>query len=334
MNKISFVLPLKIHANKFGSDLERVSKVLLPSILKNFDIGRIEKFLVIVPENEQAEVAEKLKEFAAPLTLSVLPEEELLATVPGWKTHLLAFRLLWRFKNIDTAHNEGKFFRYLKLADGWNNLNGWRRQQLLKLLAARMVSTPYYMTLDSDLCLTCPADMTTLLPEGKALVELEPAYEHPEWWMGSAEILDTPFVYQKDEAVMGVTPELLSTRVAVQLIDHLASVARKRGYLTLFEYLSTNRQWTEYSLYWLFLSEFYEKNDFYAEENGTYSMHSPHNVWEREQAPDAKELCKRIDAAFKEKTALFLVIQSARIPLAEYLEAINKHIQLNALQPE
>lgn len=333
MDKISFVLPLKIHANKFGSDLDRVSKVLLPSILKNFDSGNIDKFLVIVPENEQMEVAVQLKNFVNPLKISVIPEEDILALAPGWKIHQLAYRLLWRFKNSDTAPGKGGLLDFLKLANGWHNLNGWRRQQILKLLAARMISTPYYMTLDSDLCLTCPVDITTLLPAGKALVELEPAYEHPNWWEGSAGILDIPFEYRKDEMVMSATPELLSTRLAAELMDHVASVARRKGYLTLFEYLSTNRNWTEYSLYWLFVKAFYAKEDFHIQ--GTeYAMHSPNNVWEREQAPDANELRKRIDAAFREKNGLFLVIQSARIPLTEYLEVITRHVSPTALRQE
>ena len=50
MDKISFVLPLKISGNKFGSDLNRVKKILLPSIRKYFNLkpdGNITKEMLI-----------------------------------------------------------------------------------------------------------------------------------------------------------------------------------------------------------------------------------------------------------------------------------------------
>lgn len=74
MDKISFVLPLKINAYNLGSDLQRVKRILFPSLIKYFSLSWIDRFLIIVPAKERAEIEAELKEFQAVLPLKVIAE--------------------------------------------------------------------------------------------------------------------------------------------------------------------------------------------------------------------------------------------------------------------
>lgn len=92
-------------------------------------------------------------------------------------------------------------------------------QMALKLLVAKVVQTPFYLTLDADLVLLKPELLSSvLLATGgkRAVFEDEGRDVHPEWWMGSAALLglagDQKDVMDSSEkAGFGVTPSALST---------------------------------------------------------------------------------------------------------------------------
>lgn len=326
MHKIFFVLPLKINSYESGSDLERVKKILFPSMVKYFDLNQIRQFLIIVPDNEQQEILMGLREFEKKLNLSVISEKKVLALIPGWKKHAVLHRALDPLKRIDRRINGGKLFEHLRLKKGWNTSGGWVKQQMLKIFAAKLIDGDYYMTLDADLCLTRPADFKILFPDGKAISTLAAAGKHSEWWACSARILGTKLQLKDEDLVTGVTPVILSTSVVIELINYLHLKSQENRYMTIFEYLATVQGWTEYSLYWLFLLQFYGKEKYYTDENHVQIRHQAYSVWERHQAPDVKALRERIDSAFHDKRSLFLVIQSSCIPLVECHEVIKDYL--------
>ncbi len=326
MDKISFVLPLKIYGNEFGSDLERVKNILIPSIIKYFNVNQIEKFFIITISSEHDEVSRELSIYENAVNLSIIPEESLLLLVPGWERHCNLHNNIRFFKSMDMHISRGKTFELLKLKDSWFNLPGWYKQQMLKMFSALLIRTGYYMTLDADLCLTRPADMSTLFPEGRAIYTPEDLSINHDWWLGSAKVLDIDHKICRDNKGMGVTPEIISTLVMKNLVEYLNYMASTKKYSTLFEYLSANRCWSEYTLYWLYLLKHYNVEDFYRNANISPPLESCHSVWFKDQALDKKAFREKIDAAFAGNGGLFLIIQSNCIPLSEYYEIIRNHL--------
>lgn len=326
MDKISFVLPLKINTCEGHSDLEKVKKILFPSFIKYFNLGQIDKTLVIVPLGEQLEVSRQLKKFNRVLNLSVISEDEILALIPGWERHSFYFRNMRVLRIFDKKFNQGRLCECLKMKCGWENLSGWMKQQLLKLFAARVIDTVYYVTLDADICFIRPADIKTLCPDGKAVVNLYSKSMHYDWWVGSARVLGIESEQSKKEYGMSVTPEILSTRVVNDLIDYLVAKSREKKYRSVFEYLPSNEPWTEYTLYWLFLLKYFKKEEHYADPKAGNSLHSEYSLWHRDQALNTKDLREHIDSAFRECRSFFLIVQSCSFPLEEYYEFIKGYI--------
>ncbi|MDP2654692.1 MAG: DUF6492 family protein [Candidatus Omnitrophota bacterium] len=327
MDKISLVLTLKINAYPLGSDLERAKKILLPSLAKYFDLSQISRFWIIVPADEQEQIARELWEFRDRLKITIKNEETLLKSVPGWTRDRIVHGMMRGLGRIVRKLNgEGLLSEYLRPRDGWHSLNGWRRQQILKILAARLVDTDYFLIVDSDLCLMRPANLKTIFPDGKALFGRDRLKTQYDWWAGAARVLGISLKLGPEDEVISVTPQVLVTSVVNRLMDYLMSKAREKGARTLLEYLSQNGPWTEYTLYWLFLLEFCEKGDHYSDQRQGYALHAGGSVWYREQASDARVLRDRIDSAFRRDDSLFLVVQSACIPLSEYYEAVRGHL--------
>ena len=121
-----------------------------------------------------------------------------------------------------------------------------RKQMMIKLIAHELVKGEYYLLLDADIVCTKPFGKKDLLPGGKALVDWEPKVTHPEWWIGSSELLGIPS--SLEDLGMGVTPQLFSTRVCRNLRAYLEDVKKEAFQKVLGE----NPFWTEYSLYSLF----------------------------------------------------------------------------------
>jgi Family of unknown function (DUF6492) len=327
LGKITFVLPLKIFGNKFGSDLVRVKKILLPSIIKHFNLSQIDKFIIITLSAEHDEVSKELLDFQDDLNLNIITEEKVLKLIHGWNKHVNIHKILRPLKGLDVRFNRGKFFESIRLKYSWYNMSGWYKQQALKIYSAKMINTEYYMTLDADICLTQTTDMTTFFPAGKAIYTHNKMGIHYDWYLGSAKMLDIDLKFVKEDYVIGVTPEILSTRVVLYLIEYLKSKASEKKYFTLFEYLAANCCWTEYTLYWLFLHEYFLEKDYYTNENHIHKLESNYSIWFKDQANDKDILLKNIDNAFNDKIGLFLIIQSNCILLDEYCEIIRNYLK-------
>lgn len=93
-------------------------------------------------------------------------------------------------------------------------------QMAIKLLAAQIVTTEFYLTLDADVVLLRPFHtsdiiLVTYTDDGRrrprALYEHEGRFlHHPHWWEGSERLLGMPSKYPLRQGY-GVTPALMST---------------------------------------------------------------------------------------------------------------------------
>ena len=85
----------------------------------------------------------------------------------------------------------------------------------IKLLASKYVTTDFYMTLDADIVLLQPFNLSQIINhQGKAIYENEARSVHQHWWEGSERFLQVPLSVnrtEKDSSGFGVTPALLST---------------------------------------------------------------------------------------------------------------------------
>ena len=107
---------------------------------------------------------------------------------------------------------------------------GYAVQMALKLLAARLVQTDYYLTLDADVVLLQPTLLSRLHRRGRAVYEDEARFVHPDWWQSSSWLLglntDGSVVSGRGahygNGGFSVTPAMLSTYGA------LVTVARVR----------------------------------------------------------------------------------------------------------
>ena len=115
MSAISAVLPLKAYGRRYIDDPGRCH-ILLTSLATFAPDDMFEDIFVVVPARERAH-AEALRRDWQSLPLVVIDEEEIL---PTFRDHPLTLNA------------------------------GWYRQQLVKLCAANLSKTEFFITFDSD----------------------------------------------------------------------------------------------------------------------------------------------------------------------------------------
>ena len=127
-------------------------------------------------------------------------------------------------------------------------LHGWFVQQLVKLAVAETVSTPFYLTLDSDVVCVRPTRYADLVRGGRAIVQTA-SPNHPEWNDDAERVLALP----RSGRQHAVTPALLSRDAVAELARHLDRRGRRAESWRRF--LLRNLPWTEYALYHTFLEQ-------------------------------------------------------------------------------
>jgi hypothetical protein len=129
-------------------------------------------------------------------------------------------------------------------------LLGWWAQQILKLAAAGIVGTDFYLTLDADCLLVRNVGREMLVRKEHGLVEYGCPNHRVSWYAESSRMLG--FANTAPAQNVSVTPFLLHTHTAAALIQHIADVARKREMACWQQMLLNHRGWTEYTLYHVF----------------------------------------------------------------------------------
>jgi len=179
-------------------------------------------------------------------------------------------------------------------------LGGWYRQQLVKLEAANLVQSDFFLTLDGDIIATRPVDLNALVADGRASCHVTHADLHPRWYKGAAAVLGIPLARPKISHQ--VTPTILHREGLWALHQHLdarwnlrqrspgwrgikqragavwaklRAEPRDRAWRLL---LANARPWTEYSLYYSFLELNGRFNDFHEETS--WCLYDPDaSVW-------------------------------------------------------
>lgn len=226
--ELSAVLPLCIRGSYDIDDLGR-TEILFKSLVAFNQQQVFKEILIVCPPDDVEIVKQRVKKWAQ-LPLRVVCEEKL---CPEFVNH--------------------------------RHVRGWRKQQLIKLAAPRMLACDYYLTLDADAICLKPLDKEKLLPGGKALLQYEARELHPKWWTSSARILKmSPDVGDKALG-MTVTPALMSSELANLTaqeiekclrgkgtwVDKICRLHNPRSPSNWTLYRQRRGRWTEYSLYYM-----------------------------------------------------------------------------------
>lgn len=145
---------------------------------------------------------------------------ELLIFVPDYQVDIVTrvvygFTSLWDFPV--TVHPQSILFRDPSVLHA---TYPYAIQMAIKILAAKLVRTNFYMTLDADVVQLTPILTNAIWQyENRAIYEHEPRGEvHPLWWEGSENILGIRHPYPQRmpdfgpaTQGFGVTPAILST---------------------------------------------------------------------------------------------------------------------------
>jgi hypothetical protein len=284
---LTAVLPLRIAAQAQTSDLERVARLVLPSLERFWTDPDALELLIIVPPGDVERVRSRLRGIGR-IAVRVVSEDDICPTLSG------------------------DF--------------GWHKQQMLKLAAARTVSSRCYLTLDADVILTRPAGGRDLFPDGRAVLNRKVARRHWNWWRASQAILRTSVTVRRDDQMMDVTPAILYRDVARSL---LTAIASRHGVDDPDRFLFDRRRdkwigfwrkdwtWTEYSLYWLFVLEQGLAEELYCESAAPlYEV-----MWHRDHVGALAEKLGP-DRARASASPLFLVVQSTLGIAPEELERL------------
>jgi Family of unknown function (DUF6492) len=275
---VDLVLPVNPRSQNDG----RRVRIAMSSLVRYLDPASVGRLLLVVPDHvpKQAVRALTWEGNPVPFPTVVLNDRELLG-VNAWR----------------------------------ERVGSWYTQQFVKIGAADHLQSDYYVTLDSDVVLTKPTGFDDLVIGGRAATLEYGRDVHENWWRASAQVLGTEPRLERDG--MGVTPAVLSTRIARGLMRYLEKRHAGPWYRGVVEFIDDQKARglyaphrfnpsptpTEYTLYYLF-----------AEMSGTVSSHHVRSgsLWCGEQVfrPDElRDLASRLNTA-RSSIGRFFVLQS------------------------
>lgn len=167
---------------------------------------------------------------------------------------------------------------FLPTLKAFPKTRGWYRQMLIKLQAAKRVTSPYYLTLDADVIACRRVDLDALCEDSIAPCHVDHQDMHPKWYDAARDILgEAP---PRAGISHGVTPALMHAKSVQSLMDLLTRRWASRSYGTGLRglkqrfgrmqsiwqghradspvegwcaYLCWSRPWAEYALYFSYL---------------------------------------------------------------------------------
>jgi hypothetical protein len=212
--------------------------------------------------------------------------------------------------------------------ESFHHLPGWYKQQLVKLAAAEVVTTDFFLTLDADVVCTRPVSYDALLPGGRARCFIIAHDEHPDWYRGAEAVLDLRA--KRRNVLHNVTPCVWAKAGVLELIEHLNQVARRRPYASAIRglqqrlfltthrlgrhrnqppwrgWLAASRPWAEYATYFTFL-EATGRFDTYHFESDQCIYDIERSLWYKESRIEDLD----VESLFRgEGPPYFVVIQS------------------------
>jgi len=197
------------------------------------------------------------------------------------------------------------------LHENIRSIQGWYKQQIIKLMISRIIETEYYLVLDSDLYLNQLLRKEDLFYNNKIKYCHQPWQTtndkyystNSKWWTDSCNVLKYPVenLYEQ-RYLMGVTPQVLITEKVKDLLSHLQGM-----YGSEWQKIICEMKFTEYTLYWLYLMK-NNLTDLYTIEGKQLWKHDlDRNILYYQSEDEVKKIIKR---SINDKDTYFSVVQS------------------------
>jgi len=273
VSSLSAIMALKIRGRHYADNIGRCD--ILFDSFRRFGLRSLfSEWLIVIPGDERESIERHAQ---------------------AWQDFPLRFLIEDEYLEV--------FKRFSKL----HEVRNWHRQQIIKLMCAELVHNDFFLVLDPDIFAVKPLRHADLIVDGRAIVEADRREWHAEWWRDSADVLGVDPHLERPG--MGVTPAILSAQACRELTRYIADRHRRSWQEVLLSRYAT--QWTEYTLYQLFLehSGQFERYHVTPEAAGLKQrLHSPApwGVWKK---GDYEKL--DIGALFSQRNpGLFSVVQS------------------------
>lgn len=152
-------------------------------------------------------------------------------------------------------------------------MDGWHKQQLIKLAMGLEIARPRYLTFDADIVATRRLELREVVVDGKAPCFIDHADLHPRWYVNSEALLGQPLA--RGGISHNVTPTMLSQEAVRKLAAYFEAryqrgawaggwrglkqrtaklrFATRAGVAGWRMFLAAGLPWTEYALYYSFL---------------------------------------------------------------------------------
>ena len=261
-NKYTIVLPTQGSGSAFEIFVEK----LLPRYVTYLDPSEIQEFIVICPQAVLENVKSKLSGFNF-----VFYTDESIC-------------------NIET--------------------NVRMKQQIIKLAICTHVKTEHYLIIDDDLIITKPLRFSDFFDDQQRIY-----YSHESWPTNVTDFATNTSQWQLSlvcsglhpnsligcKNLMGVTPQLMITRIVHQMIHSLSNPN-----IPWMAKMSMMRC-TEYCLYWIYLLKTL-RTHYYAPCNKFFAMDNDINVLV--EGLTQQQVCDKITKGLTDKQYTFTVVQS------------------------
>ncbi len=273
MSSLSAIMALKVHGRHYADNIGRCD--ILFESFRHFGLRSLfSEWLIVIPGAEEDYIRRYARAWED-FPIRFVVEDEYLAV----------------FKQFSKLHE----------------VRNWHRQQIIKLFCAELVSNEFFMVLDPDIFAVKNVAYTDVVISGKAIVEADRREWHADWWRDSADLLGVdPHL---DRPGLGVTPAILARDACRGLTRYIEQRHQRSWHEVLLSRYMT--QWTEYTLYNLYLEHTGELDKYHAfpaELGLPQRLHSPApwGVW---KVGDYERL--DVPALFSaQNPGLFTVVQS------------------------
>lgn len=178
-----------------------------------------------------------------------------------------------------------------------STVEGWWKQQAIKLAFHQFTDTEFYLTLDADCIAVRSIQYDDLVVAGQGLTQYEAIETHEDWYALSAIALDMPF--PQGDAV-AVTPFLFATENVANLCEYLEGRLGKHWSNVFARALGP----TEYTLYHIFASAMGQWEKHHRCKGDSLGMFG-NCIWQ-----DGDQANWKATDSFEDPDFLFSVLQS------------------------
>ncbi len=234
----------------------------LASLVAKFDMRDLSECLLICPADEVAAISRLAKSVTSDPRVRIVPELDICPDI---------------LRAVDPKTG---------------TIRGWYAQQMLKLAAAEHITTPFYLTCDSDIVCFRKCSAASLITAGRAACGTESYQVYtriytPEFAAAESrikqrrmdaacELLGGERTTQYTGRFYSETPVLFHTEAMQAMLAHLS----ERHHRSWAEVLATEDQWTEISLYFVYLEMAGRLESLYRTGEHNRVLHLEGSVWQ------------------------------------------------------